>query len=73
MERLPALVDACAKQGSLRLSQPYAYAYTSVAFRAELPDGTRALLTVQFPDRERGDEAAALMLWDGDGAVRLLG
>jgi streptomycin 6-kinase len=72
LERLPGLVDSCAERWSLRLGEPYAYAYASLALRAELPDGTRAVLKVQFPDRESEHEAAALELWDGYGAVRLL-
>jgi streptomycin 6-kinase len=72
LERLPGLVDACAERWSLRLGEPYAYAYASLALRTELPDGSRAVLKVQFPDRESEHEAAALELLDGDGAVRLL-
>jgi streptomycin 6-kinase len=72
LERLPGLVDACVERWSLRIGEPYAYAFASLALRAELSDGTRAVLKVQFPDRESEHEAAALELWDGDGAVRLL-
>jgi len=36
------------------------------------PDGTAAVLKIQFPDRESEHEAAALARWDGDGAIRLL-
>ena len=35
-------------------------------------DGEQAVLKVQQPHRESEHEAAALELWDGDGAVRLL-
>jgi len=35
-------------------------------------DGEQAVLKVQDPDRESEHEAAALELWDGDGAIRLL-
>ena len=35
-------------------------------------DGSAAVLKIQFPDRESEHEAAALELFDGDGAVRLL-
>ena len=41
------------------------------AVPAELPDGTRAVLKVQFPDTESEHEATALRRWDGDGAIRL--
>ena len=36
-----------------------------------LPAGD-AVLKIQWPHRESEHEAAALELWDGDGAVRLL-
>jgi len=35
-------------------------------------DGEQAVLKVQLPHRESEHEAAALELWDGDGAIRLL-
>ena len=35
-------------------------------------DGEQAVLKVQQPHRESEHEAAALELWDGDGAIRLL-
>jgi streptomycin 6-kinase len=35
-------------------------------------DGVEAVLKIQKPHRESEDEAAALEVWDGDGAVRLL-
>jgi streptomycin 6-kinase len=34
--------------------------------------GRAVVLKVQFPDRESEHEADALVLWDGDGAVRLI-
>jgi streptomycin 6-kinase len=40
--------------------------------RAELPDGTPAVLKLIYPHRESEHEADALELWDGEGAVRLL-
>jgi streptomycin 6-kinase len=38
----------------------------------ERADGTEAVLKVQIPHRESTHEAAALEVWGGDGAVRLL-
>jgi streptomycin 6-kinase len=35
-------------------------------------EGEQAVLKVQHPHRESEHEAAALELWDGDGAIRLL-
>lgn len=67
LSALPRLVDECAEQWSLELEEPFAYAYASLA----VPAGD-AVLKIPFPDRESEFEAAALALWDGDGAARLL-
>lgn len=72
IERLPRLVAECADLWSLRLGEPYEYAYVSLAVRAELPDGTRAVLKVGFPHRESEHEPHALAHYGGRGAVRLL-
>jgi streptomycin 6-kinase len=40
--------------------------------RADLPEGTPAVLKLVYPHRESEHEADALELWDGEGAVRLL-
>ena len=39
--------------------------------RAELPDGTRAVLKLVYAHRESEHEAEALERWNGEGAVRL--
>ncbi|HKP19547.1 MAG TPA: aminoglycoside phosphotransferase family protein [Gaiellaceae bacterium] len=72
LEALPELVAGCAADWQLELGEPFADAHVSYAVAARLPDGTQAVLKVQFPDRESEHEAAALAHWDGDGAVRLL-
>lgn len=72
LERLPLLLRECSEQWSLRVGDAYPYASASLAVPATLPDGGGAVLKVQFPDRESEFEAAALVRWDGDGAVRLL-
>ena len=72
LERLPSLVDGCRDRWSLSLGEAYGYAFASLAPRAELPDGTPAVLKIQFPDRESEHEADALRVWSGDGAVLLL-
>jgi streptomycin 6-kinase len=73
LARLPAIVDACARQWSLIPGEPFAYAFASLAMPATRDDGSSVVLKVQFPDRESEHEAAALALIGGDGAVRLLG
>ncbi len=69
---LPGLRDSCAQRWSLRLGPPFAYAFASLALPADLPDGTRAVLKLQYPDAESTHEATALGRWGGHGAVRLL-
>jgi streptomycin 6-kinase len=69
---LPTTLAECAAQWSLRVAEPYPYSYVSLVLPATLPDGTEAVLKLQFPDPDSTHEAAALRLWGGDGAVRLL-
>lgn len=54
------------------MGSPFPYAFASLAMPVVRDDGSPAVLKVQFPDRESQDEAEALALLDGDGAVRLL-
>jgi streptomycin 6-kinase len=54
------------------LGEPYVAGAAGHAVRAELPDGTPAVLKLIYPHRESEHEADALERWDGDGAVRLL-
>lgn len=69
---LPDRLAACAENWSLRVGPPFPYAFASLALPAELPDGTPAVLKLQYPDGESEHEATALACWAGDGAVRLL-
>ncbi|TNH21948.1 aminoglycoside phosphotransferase [Micromonospora orduensis] len=69
---LPRWLAECAEQWSLRLGPPFEQAYASLALPAEPPDGTAAVLKLQYPDDDSRYEADALALWDGDGAIRLL-
>jgi streptomycin 6-kinase len=72
LSRLPELVAGCADDWGLTLSAPFEPAAISWVAAARLPDGTRAVLKVNFPEAESEHEADALQFWDGDGAVRLL-
>jgi streptomycin 6-kinase len=71
----PALarVEESRRRWGLALGQPYAAGAGGYAAPAQLPDGTPAVLKLIHPHREAEHEADALALWDGDGAVRLLG
>ena len=67
----PALADRIAREWDLRLGTPYVPGAAGHVVRAELPDGTPAVLKLFWPHREAEQEADALERWDGDGAVRL--
>ncbi|MEV4842915.1 aminoglycoside phosphotransferase family protein [Micromonospora matsumotoense] len=69
---LPRWRDECAQQWSLRLGPPFPDAFASLAMPADLPDGTPAVLKLQYPDPDSRHEADALAHWDGEAAVRLL-
>jgi streptomycin 6-kinase len=72
LERVPALVAECRELWGLSLAEPYEAGAAGYAVRADLPDGTLAVLKLIYPHRESEHEADALELWAGDGAVRLL-
>jgi streptomycin 6-kinase len=65
-------VDDCVAEWDLVLGEPYPPGAAGYAVRAELPDGTPAVLKISNPHRESEQEADALERWDGDGAVRVL-
>jgi streptomycin 6-kinase len=66
------LAAAVARDWGLRLGDPYPPGAAGYVVRAELADGTPAVLKLQHTHREDEQEADALELWNGDGAVRLL-
>jgi streptomycin 6-kinase len=71
-EDAPRLARAVAEDWGLRLGEPYQPGACGHVVRAELSDGTPAVLKVFWPHREAEQEADALERWDGQGAVRLL-
>lgn len=64
-------MQECADEWSLRLGDPYAYAFASYVLRVTLDDGTPAALKIGWPHREGEHEAAALAHHGGNGAVLL--
>jgi streptomycin 6-kinase len=72
LERVPGLVKECVDEWGLRLGEPYVTGAAGYTVRADLPDGTPAVLKLTWPHREVEHEAEALRVLDGDGAVRLL-
>jgi streptomycin 6-kinase len=71
-EDAPRLVEEVADDWGLRLGEPYQPGACGYVVRAELSDGTPAVLKVFWPHREAEQEADALDRWDGERAVRLL-
>ncbi|MGZ4290670.1 MAG: aminoglycoside phosphotransferase family protein [Gaiellaceae bacterium] len=69
---VPALLAETAESWGLTLGEAYPPGACGHVVRAELPDGTPAVLKLSNPHRESLHEADALQRWDGDGAVRLL-
>lgn len=65
------LVAECAEEWGLRLGEAYEPGAAGHVLRAELEDGTPAVLKLNWPHREAEQEADALQRWNGEGAVRL--
>jgi streptomycin 6-kinase len=71
-EHAPRLAEEVAEDWGLVLAASYPPGACGHVLRAELPDGSPAVLKVSWPDRESLQEPDALERWGGDGAVRLL-
>jgi streptomycin 6-kinase len=69
---VPGLIADVAASWGLTIGEAYPPGAVGHAVRAELPDGTPAVLKLSPRDRESLQEPDALERWDGDGAVRLL-
>jgi streptomycin 6-kinase len=72
LSSLPALVAEVRDEFGLELSAPLHGGSCSWVAPARLPDGTAVIVKIGWPHREMYGEPAALRLWDGRGAVRLL-
>jgi len=68
----PALLRAVAARWDLAVGEPFADLTFNMVLRVRRRDGTPAVLKLGPPCRELDTEAAALALYDGRGAVRLL-
>jgi streptomycin 6-kinase len=66
---LPGTVAALSDRWGLELEEPFPDSYVSLVLPVRNHD---FVLKVQFPHRESATEAAALRLWAGNGAVRLI-
>jgi len=72
LERLPALIEECARRWSLRVGPPFPSLSYNYAAPAEGRGGERLVLKVGVPSAELLSEIEALRLFDGRGAVRLM-
>ena len=72
LERLPRLVEECLEQWSLRVGEPFAGGNVAWVAPTQLPDGSKAVLKINFPEPESEREGDALAFWDGESAARLL-
>lgn len=72
LRRLPAVIAEVRDEFGLRLSAPLHGGSCSWVAPATLPDGAAAIVKISWPHPEMLGEPAALRLWDGAGAVRLL-
>jgi streptomycin 6-kinase len=65
-------VQDAAERWSLAVGEPYEQGVCGYTTRVELADGTPAVLKLVDPHRETEHEGDALVVWGGDGAIRLL-
>ncbi|MER6981264.1 aminoglycoside phosphotransferase family protein, partial [Streptomyces carpinensis] len=69
---LPHLSAAFLRRWELRIDGPAMYGVCALVLPVVRSEGTPAALKLQLLDEESAGEPAALRVWDGDGAVRLL-
>jgi streptomycin 6-kinase len=69
---LPALIDRMIDQWSLTLGDPFPNVEINYVAPATRADGTSCVFKISRHIAETGNEIAALRLWDGRGACRLL-
>jgi streptomycin 6-kinase len=72
LDGLPALVAAAVERWGLVLGDPYDGGMVSWVAPATTAAGEAVALKLPWPHHEADGEAAALRVWAGDGAVRLL-
>jgi streptomycin 6-kinase len=69
---LPSLLSESCVRWSLKLEQPFQNLSYNLVIPGNMSDGTEIVLKLGVPCQELTTEAAALSLFDGEGAVRLL-
>ncbi len=68
----PALLERVRERWELTLGEAFSYVGYAYVVRAELPDGTRAVLKLAPPEKELVSETAALRQYGGNGICRLI-
>jgi streptomycin 6-kinase len=72
LSTLAHVLEEVVENWQLEVGEPFEDASASLTLRA-VRSGEPVVVKLQFPHREAEQEAAALLEWDGDGAIRLLG
>jgi streptomycin 6-kinase len=72
VEAFPETLERVRAHWRLTLGETFAYVGYAYVARARLPDGTPAVLKLAPPDPEFTNEIAALRIYDGRAAARLL-
>ncbi len=71
-DAFPDLLERVRERWGLTLGETFSYVGYAYVVRAELPDGTPAVLKVAPPEKELISETAALRHYNGDGICRLI-
>lgn len=69
---LPDLISAAARRWSVEMGDPYRGGRVSYVAPATAADGGRYVVKITWPHPEAEHEPAALAVWDGDHAIKLL-
>ena len=64
--------SAACREWRLTVGEPFEGGYTAWVAPAERADGSSCVLKLPYPEEVSRYEADALLVWDGNGAVRLL-
>ena len=72
VDRLPRLVAELLDEWQLTVDGLPTHGYCALVLPVRTPEGTPAVLKLNFPDDESEHEHLALQHWQGRGAVRLL-
>ena len=70
--RCPRCSSAAAGRGDSPSGEPFEGGYTAWVAPAERADGSSCVLKLPYPEEVSRYEGDALLVWDGNGAVRLL-